>query len=224
MDLSRLRPFLLAILLLLPGCVANQYTLYVDALTDGQDYAHAGRTYFIAPSKAQPDDLIFQEFRRKLEVALPEVGLNITRRFSQATDIIWVSYSMKMITSTVRVNEPVYGRTGGITQSRSERHGNKTDKTTFSTATHGIVGYRGRDEKISKGLTVLTFFAVSKSPIRELWHLGVTHTGGSGDLRSELGLMLESCKGYLARTTPGIIRINVEESEDGVLQVREVKE
>ena len=66
---------LLAACLLLPGCVANQYAIKINAITNGDIQAGIGDVYYIMAVKGQEDDLVFLELKRNLESALPQAGL-----------------------------------------------------------------------------------------------------------------------------------------------------
>ena len=69
---------LLAACLLLPGCVANQYAIKINAITNGDIQAGIGDVYYIMAVKGQEDDLVFLELKRNLESALPQAGLDVT--------------------------------------------------------------------------------------------------------------------------------------------------
>ena len=60
---------LLAACLLLPGCVANQYAIKINAITNGDIQAGIGDVYYIMAVKGQEDDLVFLELKRNLESA-----------------------------------------------------------------------------------------------------------------------------------------------------------
>ena len=47
---------LLAACLLLPGCVANQYAIKINAITNGDIQAGIGDVYYIMAVKGQEDD------------------------------------------------------------------------------------------------------------------------------------------------------------------------
>ena len=70
---------LLAACLLLPGCVANQYAIKINAITNGDIQAGIGDVYYIMAVKGQEDDLVFLELKRNLESALPQAGLKVTK-------------------------------------------------------------------------------------------------------------------------------------------------
>lgn len=70
---------LLAACLLLPGCVANQYAIKINAITNGDIQAGIGDVYYIMAVKGQEDDLVFLELKRNLESALPQAGLKVPK-------------------------------------------------------------------------------------------------------------------------------------------------
>lgn len=54
-----------------------------------------------------------------------------------------------------------------------------------------------------------------------MWETIVTYTGDSFDNRKMLGVMVTGAKEYLAQTTPGDTWLEVSESDDGILSIKE---
>ncbi|MFQ8888061.1 MAG: hypothetical protein ACLR7Z_06595 [Bilophila wadsworthia] len=86
---------LLAACLLLPGCVANQYAIKINAITNGDIQAGIGDVYYIMVVKGQEDDLVFLELKRNLESALPQAGLKVTKSLPHATAVLFAGYRAK---------------------------------------------------------------------------------------------------------------------------------
>ena len=102
---------LLAACLLLPGCVANQYAIKINAITNGDIQAGIGDVYYIMAVKGQEDDLVFLELKRNLESALPQAGLEVTKSLPHATAVLFAGYKSQTVARQTTVPEPVYGVT-----------------------------------------------------------------------------------------------------------------
>ena len=61
------------------------------------------------------------------------------------------------------------------------------------------------------------------SCLRKMWETIVTYTGNSFDNRKMLDMMVMGAKDYLAQTTPGDTWLDVSESDDGALSLKERK-
>ena len=97
---------LLAACLLLPGCVANQYAIKINAITNGDIQAGIGDVYYIMAVKGQEDDLVFLELKRNLESALPQAGLKVTKSLPHATAVLFAGYKSQTVARQTTVSEP----------------------------------------------------------------------------------------------------------------------
>ena len=111
---------LLAACLLLPGCVANQYAIKINAITNGDIQAGIGDVYYIMAVKGQEDDLVFLELKRNLESALPQAGLKVTKSLPHATAVLFAGYKSQTVARQTTVSEPVYGVTRVETRGTGE--------------------------------------------------------------------------------------------------------
>ena len=68
---------------------------------------------------------------------------------------------------------------------------------------------------------VLLLAADSLKTKKKMWETIVTYTGDSFDNRKMLGVMVTGAKEYLAQTTPGDTWLEVSESDDGILSIKE---
>ena len=165
---------LLAACLLLPGCVANQYAIKINAITNGDIQAGIGDVYYIMAVKGQEDDLVFLELKRNLESALPQAGLKVTKSLPHATAVLFA-------------------------------------------------GYKNTRKEVAQNKIVLLLAADSLKTKRKMWETIVTYTGNSFDNRKMLDMMVMGAKDYLAQTTPGDTWLDVSESDDGALSLKERK-
>ncbi|MFQ9866912.1 MAG: hypothetical protein ACLRWP_07780 [Bilophila wadsworthia] len=131
---------LLAACLLLPGCVANQYAIKINAITNGDIQAGIGDVYYIMAVKGQEDDLVFLELKRNLESALPQAGLKVTKSLPHATAVLFAGYKSQTVARQTTVPEPVYG----VTRSRNQNPTGtgRGSKTSVSTPSYGVTGYK----------------------------------------------------------------------------------
>ena len=123
---------LLAACLLLPGCVANQYAIKINAITNGDIQAGIGDVYYIMAVKGQEDDLVFLELKRNLESALPQAGLKVTKSLPHATAVLFAGYKSQTVARQTTVSEPVYGVTRVETRTTGTGRGSKTSVSTPS--------------------------------------------------------------------------------------------
>ena len=186
---------LLAACLLLPGCVANQYAIKINAITNGDIQAGIGDVYYIMAVKGQEDDLVFLELKRNLESALPQAGLKVTKSLPHATAVLFAGYKSQTVARQTTVPEPVYG----------------------------ITGYKNTRKEVAQNKIVLLLAADSLKTKRKMWETIVTYTGNSFDNRKMLDMMVMGAKDYLAQTTPGDTWLDVSESDDGALSLKERK-
>ena len=70
---------------------------------------------------------------------------------------------------------------------------------------------------------VLLLAADSLKTKKKMWETIVTYTGNSFDNRKMLDMMVMGAKDYLAQTTPGDTWLDVSESDDGALSLKERK-
>ena len=205
---------LLAACLLLPGCVANQYAIKINAITNGDIQAGIGDVYYIMAVKGQEDDLVFLELKRNLESALPQAGLKVTKSLPHATAVLFAGYKSQTVARQTTVSEPVYGVTRVETRGTGEYINTltgKTSKTSVSTPTYGVTGYKNTRKEVAQNKIVLLLAADSLK------------TGNSFDNRKMLDMMVMGAKDYLAQTTPGDTWLDVSESDDGALSLKERK-
>ena len=215
---------LLAACLLLPGCVANQYAIKINAVTNGDIQTGIGDVYYIMAVKGQEDDLVFLELKRNLESALPEAGLKVTRSLPHATAVLFAGYKSRTVARQTTVSEPVYGVTRVETRGTGEYINTltgKTGRTSVSTPTYGVTGYKNTQKEVAQNKIVLLLAADSLKTKKKMWETIVTYTGDSFDNRKMLGVMVTGAKEYLAQTTPGDTWLEVSESDDGILSIKE---
>ena len=186
---------LLAACLLLPGCVANQYAIKINAITNGDIQAGIGDVYYIMAVKGQEDDLVFLELKRNLESALPQAGLKVTKSLPHATAVLFAGYKSQTVARQTTVSEPVYG----------------------------VTGYKNTQKEVAQNKIVLLLAADSLKTKKKMWETIVTYTGNSFDNRKMLDMMVMGAKDYLAQTTPGDTWLDVSESDDGALSLKERK-
>ena len=197
---------LLAACLLLPGCVANQYAIKINAITNGDIQAGIGDVYYIMAVKGQEDDLVFLELKRNLESALPQAGLKVTKSLPHATAVLFAGYKSQTVARQTTVSEPVYGVTRVETRGTGEYINTltgKTSKTSVSTPTYGVTGYKNTQKDVAQNKIVLLLAADSLKTKKKMWETIVTYTGNSFDNRKMLDMMVMGAKDYLAQTTPG---------------------
>ena len=211
---------LLAACLLLPGCVANQYAIKINAITNGDIQAGIGDVYYIMAVKGQEDDLVFLELKRNLESALPQAGLKVTKSLPHATAVLFAGYKSQTVARQTTVSEPVYGVTRVETRTPGTGRGSKTS---VSTPSYGITGYKNTRKEVAQNKIVLLLAADSLKTKKKMWETIVTYTGNSFDNRKMLDMMVMGAKDYLAQTTPGDTWLDVSESDDGVLSLKERK-
>ena len=197
---------LLAACLLLPGCVANQYAIKINAITNGDIQAGIGDVYYIMAVKGQEDDLVFLELKRNLESALPQAGLKVTKSLPHATAVLFAGYKSQTVARQTTVPEPVYGVTRVETRTTGTGRGSKTSR-----------------KEVAQNKIVLLLAADSLKTKRKMWETIVTYTGNSFDNRKMLDMMVMGAKDYLAQTTPGDTWLDVSESDDGALSLKERK-
>ena len=149
---------LLAACLLLPGCVANQYAIKINAITNGNIQAGIGDVYYIMAVKGQEDDLVFLELKRNLESALPQAGLKVTKSLPHATAVLFVGYKSQTFSQQTTVPEPVYGVTRVETRTTGTGRGSKTS---VSTPSYGITGYKNTRKEVAQNKIVLLLAADS---------------------------------------------------------------
>ena len=217
---------LLAACLLLPGCVANQYAIKINAITNGDIQAGIGDVYYIMAVKGQEDDLVFLELKRNLESALPQAGLKVTKSLPHATAVLFAGSKSQTVARQTTVSEPVYGVTRVETRGTGEYINTltgKTSKTSVSTPTYGVTGYKNTRKEVAQNKIVLLLAADSLKTKRKMWETIVTYTGNSFDNRKMLDMMVMGAKDYLAQTTPGDTWLDVSESDDGALSLKERK-
>lgn len=212
---------LLAACLLLSGCFASQYAMQVNAITDGGNHTGTGDVYFIMAVKGQENDLVFQELKRNLETAMSEAGLRVTSSLPHATAVLFAGYTSQTVSRQKTVPEPVYGVTQVETR-RTEGYG-QADKTSVSTPSYGVVGYKNTKQNVAQNKVVLLLAADSLKTKKKIWETIVIYTGNSFDNRKMLEMMVRSAKGYVAQTTPGDTWVDVSESNDGTLSIKERK-
>lgn len=218
---------LLAACLLLPGCVANQYAIKVNAITDGGNYTGTGDVYFIMAVKGQENDLVFQELKRNLETALPEAGLRVTSSLPHATAVLFAGYTSQTVSRQETVPEPLYGVTRVETRGTGTYVNTltgQTSRTSVSKPSYGVVGYKNTKQDVIRNKVVLLLAADSLKTKKKLWETIVTYTGSSFDNRKMLEMMVQSAKGYVAQTTPGDTWVDASESNDGTLSIQERKQ
>ena len=209
---------LLAACLLLPGCVANQYAIKINAITNGDIQAGIGDVYYIMAVKGQEDDLVFLELKRNLESALPQAGLKVTKSLPHATAVLFAGYKSQTVARQTTVSEPVYGVTRVETRTTGTGRGSKTS---VSTPTYGVTGYKNTQKEVAQNKIVLLLAADSLKTKKKMWETIVTYTGNSFDNRKMLDMMVMGAKDYLAQTTPGDTWLDVSESDDGALSLKE---
>ena len=209
---------LLAACLLLPGCVANQYAIKINAITNGDIQAGIGDVYYIMAVKGQEDDLVFLELKRNLESALPQAGLKVTKSLPHATAVLFAGYKSQTVARQTTVSEPVYGVTRVETRTTGTGRGSKTS---VSTPSYGITGYKNTRKEVAQNKIVLLLAADSLKTKKKMWETIVTYTGNSFDNRKMLDMMVMGAKDYLAQT--GDTWLDVSESDDGVLSLKERK-
>ena len=211
---------LLAACLLLPGCVANQYAIKINAITNGDIQAGIGDVYYIMAVKGQEDDLVFLELKRNLESALPQAGLKVTKSLPHATAVLFAGYKSQTVARQTTVPEPVYGVTRVETRTTGTGRGSKTS---VSTPSYGITGYKNTRKEVAQNKIVLLLAADSLKTKKKMWETIVTYTGNAFDNRKMLDMMVMGAKDYLAQTTPGDTWLDVSESDDGALSLKERK-
>ena len=180
---------LLAACLLLPGCVANQYAIKINAITNGDIQAGIGDVYYIMAVKGQEDDLVFLELKRNLESALPQAGLKVTKSLPHATAVLFAGYKSQTVARQTTVSEPVYGVTRVETRGTGEYINTltgKTSKTSVSTPTYGVTGYKNTQKEVAQNKIVLLLAADSLKTKKKMWETIVTYTGNSFDNRKML--------------------------------------
>ncbi len=217
---------LLAACLLLPGCAASQYDIKINAITDGGVYNGTGDVYYIMAVKGQEDDLVFLELKRNLESALPEAGLKVTKSLAHATAVLFAGYKDQPFSRQETVSEPVYGVTRIETRGTGKYINTltgQTSRTSVSTPSYGVTGYKKTQKKVTRNKIVLLLSADSLKTKKKTWETIVTYTGNSFDVRKVLGMMVQSAKGYVGQNTPGDTWIEVTESDDGTLSLKERK-
>ena len=134
---------LLAACLLLPGCVANQYAIKINAITNGDIQAGIGDVYYIMAVKGQEDDLVFLELKRNLESALPQAGLKVTKSLPHATAVLFAGYKSQTVARQTTVSEPVYGVTRVETRGTGEYINTLTGKTSKTSVKMTVSGKHG---------------------------------------------------------------------------------
>ena len=209
-----------------PGCVANQYAIKINAITNGDIQAGIGDVYYIMAVKGQEDDLVFLELKRNLESALPQAGLKVTKSLPHATAVLFAGYKSQTVARQTTVSEPVYGVTRVETRGTGEYINTltgKTSRTSVSTPTYGVTGYKNTQKEVAQNKIVLLLAADSLKTKKKMWETIVTYTGNSFDNRKMLDMMVMGAKDYLAQTTPGDTWLDVSESDDGVLSLKERK-
>ena len=92
---------------------------------------------------------------------------------------------------------------------------------TVARQTYGVTGYKNTQKEVAQNKIVLLLAADSLKTKKKMWETIVTYTGDSFDNRKMLGVMVTGAKEYLAQTTPGDTWLEVSESDDGILSIKE---
>ena len=152
--------------------------------------------------------------------ALPQAGLKVTKSLPHATAVLFAGYKSQTVARQTTVPEPVYGVTRVETRTTGTGRGSKTS---VSTPSYGITGYKNTRKEVAQNKIVLLLAADSLKTKRKMWETIVTYTGNSFDNRKMLDMMVMGAKDYLAQTTPGDTWLDVSESDDGALSLKERK-
>ena len=150
--------------------------------------------------------------------------LKVTRSLPHATAVLFAGYKSRTVARQTTVSEPVYGVTRVETRGTGEYINTltgKTGRTSVSTPTYGVTGYKNTQKEVAQNKIVLLLAADSLKTKKKMWETIVTYTGDSFDNRKMLGVMVTGAKEYLAQTTPGDTWLEVSESDDGILSIKE---
>ena len=196
---------LLAACLLLPGCVANQYAIKINAITNGDIQAGIGDVYYIMAVKGQRGRSRLSgtqaEPRKRPAPSGPESDQKPPPCHSGAFRGVQEPNGRPAddrFRTRLRRDAGRNQRYRGIHQ-----HVNgKTSKTSVSTPTYGVTGYKNTQKEVAQNKIVLLLAADSLKTKKKMWETIVTYTGNSFDNRKMLDMMVMGAKDYLAQTTP----------------------
>ena len=189
-------------------------------ITNGDIKPASGTSTISWRSRARGRSRLFLELKRNLESALPQAGLKVTKSLPHATAVLFAGYKSQTVARQTTVPEPVYGVTRVETRTTGTGRGSKTS---VSTPSYGVTGYKNTQKEVAQNKIVLLLAADSLKTKKKMWETIVTYTGNSFDNRKMLDMMVMGAKDYLAQTTPGDTWLDVSESDDGVFSLKERK-
>ncbi|WP_294513150.1 hypothetical protein [uncultured Bilophila sp.] len=222
MPFQRLCLLLFASLLMLGGC-SPRYTMRLCAQTDGHVYPHAGHTYAVNLTERQSWDPLYRQIKKDMERILPDAGLKMTSERRRANVLLDVNYEDEKTTRLRTVSEPVYGRTGSVKETRGtyDKATGKYSRTTVTTPTYGITGYKDTVKEEDDYYYKIYIYASDARTGKKLWdtYISCTIPFPDSDMPTHL---LQGAKEYFGSDTEKFIKLYVTINQDGTYDVERV--
>lgn len=221
--------FVLLPLLVLFGCTT--FDMQIDALSDPN--AFTGRKVFIFPGDPgiNPNDLLFREFGKQVEIALGRRGFEIVADISEADQIVFLLYG---ITDPQRrtVAIPQFGPTSiqsASTIGRATVQSNQIigSSTTTYNYEYGITGYVPVERTTYTRMVLLSsydwqHFATTEQ-LKPIWRVAIESTGRSGDLRLVFPYMIAAAESHIGANTQRTITVQIHEYSTAAEPYRNVQ-
>ncbi len=187
----------------------SYYKVDVDSISTA-DYYGERVLILSGMDKIEENDMVFQEFKNVVSLALIQSGFQIVTTQDLADQIVYLSYGIGEA-QIKELTTPVYGT---ITQ-------NSPNPSHISIMTTGVTGYK--TESYSEYPKFINLKAYEASEIREvenymlLWLISISNNDESNDLHSAFPLMIASAQPYIGKNTDKMITVEIDENDDRVI-------
>ena len=205
-------------LLLTTSCQSAKYRVDVDAVSK-TDY-QAGQTFVVKTISEQADPLLKKQFEDYVVKGLVKKGF--VQSSSAVSDIVvYLDYAISDPQEVeYSYSSPIIGQTG-VSSSRTygsvNSYTGSYSGTTTYTPTYGVTGYRnhsGTRLVHTRHLSLEALPFESKSREDLLWRTRVKSSGGSGDMRRVLPILVVASWQVFGEDTGGVISTTVRSHKD----------
>lgn len=202
----RLRLSLLAALFLLAGC-SPQHSIWIISEADGYTYSNNQYTYYIAPSKKQNSDPIYQLLEQDVKSALSEAGFTLAQDRNRGMALLSTDYTAKTSAEHITARKPICGQTGAVekTHGTYDKATGRYTRTTTTIPAHGTVRYKGETKEVTEYDIFLHLSTTSSKANKGLRSTDIYRTYDSEDIFGVLSVTVRDCKDYITRNTSSII-------------------
>jgi hypothetical protein len=178
-------------------------------------------------------DLEFQEYSSMLKRIVDGAGFTQVNSIDEAEVALFFSYSIsdgEERTSSYTV--PNFGQTGVLSSNtygtiRSSGSGTSTfSGTTYNIPSYGITGYSHGMQSFTSFNRVIRIEAYDvkayneSKDMKQIWKLGLSSRGSSGDLRKLVPVMLVAASPYIGKSTTSAIMIEMTDEDPRIEAIR----